>query len=150
MLCINVTALVTGLPGYVYSCTRFSLISSPLMSSSIVIVEFGCNITSVYFMLIFSPNFDDTVANASTILWTSSAGWKTSRLRKQFSHKYVCSLCHCSKVCNFKESEFWLNCMLTPSLMTLKVTLSITYLCYLWLFGSIQLAARSSRGVHHC
>ena len=49
------------------------MVSSTLMSSSMVIVEFGWNITSVFLMLILRPNFDDALANASTILWISSA-----------------------------------------------------------------------------
>ena len=53
--------------------TRFSVVSSTLMSSFMVIVEFGWNITFVFFMLLLRPNFDDALANASTILWISSA-----------------------------------------------------------------------------
>ena len=56
------------------------MVSSTLMSSSMVVVEFGWNITSVFFMLIFRPNFDAAVENASTILWISSAEWEISAL----------------------------------------------------------------------
>ena len=64
------------------------MVSSTLMSSSMVIVEFGWNITSVFFMLILRPNFDDALANAfddaltnaSTLLWISSAEWAISAL----------------------------------------------------------------------
>ena len=38
------------------------------------------NITSVFFMLILRPTFDDALANASTILWISSAEWAISAL----------------------------------------------------------------------
>ena len=58
------------------SFTWFSVVSSTLM----VIVEFGWNITSVFYMLILRPNFDDALANASTILWISSAEWEISAL----------------------------------------------------------------------
>ena len=54
------------------SCTGLSVVSSTLMSSSMVVVEFRWNITSVFFMLIFRPNFYDAVANISTLLWISS------------------------------------------------------------------------------
>ena len=50
------------------------------LMSSMVVVEFGWNITSVFFMLILRPNFDDALANASTILWISSAEWAISAL----------------------------------------------------------------------
>ena len=66
-------AFYASVPRYVNSFTWFSVVSSTLMSSSMVIVEFGWNITSVFFMLILRPNFDDALANASTILWISSA-----------------------------------------------------------------------------
>ena len=37
------------------------MVSSILMSFSIVVVEFGWNITSVFFMLILRPNFYDAL-----------------------------------------------------------------------------------------
>ena len=61
------------------------MVSSTLMSSSMVVVEFGWNITSVFFMLILRPNFDDALANASTILWISSAEWAISALSSEKS-----------------------------------------------------------------
>ena len=73
-------SLAIILPRYVNSFTGFSMVSATLMSSSIVTVEFGWNITSVFFMLILRPNFDDALANASTILWISSAEWAISAL----------------------------------------------------------------------
>ena len=54
------------------------MVSSTLMSSSMVVVEFGWNITTLFFMLILRPNFDDVLANASPILWISSAEWEIS------------------------------------------------------------------------
>ena len=68
------------LPRYVNSFTGFIVVSSTLMSFSMVVVEFGWNITSVFYMWILSPNFDDALANASTILWISSAEWTISTL----------------------------------------------------------------------
>ena len=68
------------LPRYVTSFTGVSVVSSALMSSSMVVVEFGWKITSVFFMLILRPNFDDALANTSTILWISSAEWAISAL----------------------------------------------------------------------
>ena len=62
------------------SFTGFSVVSSTLMSSSMVIVEFGWNITSVFFMFILRPNFDHALANASAILWISSTEWAISAL----------------------------------------------------------------------
>ena len=62
------------------SCAGFSMVSHTLMSSPLDVVEFGWNMTSVFFMLILRPNFDDTLANASTILWISSAEWENSAL----------------------------------------------------------------------
>ena len=50
------------------------------MSSSMVVVEFGWNITSVFLMLILRPHLDDALVNASTILWISSAEWTISAL----------------------------------------------------------------------
>ena len=74
-------SLAIILPRYVNSFTWVSVVSSTLMSSSMVIVEFGWNITSVFFMLlILRPNFDDALANVSTILWISSAEWAISAL----------------------------------------------------------------------
>ena len=56
------------------------MVSSIFMSSSIVVVEFGWDMTAVFFMLILRPNFDDALANASTILWISYAEWTISAL----------------------------------------------------------------------
>ena len=74
------------------------------MSLSMGVVEFGWNITSVFFMLIFGPNFDDTVANASTTPWIPSAEWETSALSFA-KNSYLTSIfvvCR-SEVCNCKE-----------------------------------------------
>ena len=86
------------------------MISSTLMSSSMVIVEFGWNITSVFFMLILRPNFDDALANASTILWIYSAEWtistqssaKSSSLASIFVFYFVFGL----KCATVKRSAF--------------------------------------------
>ena len=89
------TSLAFILPRYVNSFTGLSVVLSTLMSSNVV-VEFRWNITSVFFMLILRPNFDDALANASTILWISSAEWAISALsseKKTFSHKYICGFC---------------------------------------------------------
>ena len=72
---------------YENSCIWLSMVSSALMSSSMVVVEFGWNIASVFFMLIFMPKFDDAMANASPILWISSAEWAISAL--SFAKKTV-------------------------------------------------------------
>ena len=53
-------------------------------------------------VLIFRSNIDDAVANASTILWISSAEWPIA-CEKQFSHKYSCGICSSSEVCDCKE-----------------------------------------------
>ena len=82
LFCISASmcpSLAIILPRYVNSFTGFSVVSSTLMSS-MVIVEFCWNITSVFLMLILRPNFDDVLANASTILWISSAKWAISSL----------------------------------------------------------------------
>ena len=50
-------------------------ITDSILMSSVEVVEFGWNITSVFFMLSFWPNFDDVVAKASTILCIASAAW---------------------------------------------------------------------------
>ena len=92
------------------SFTGFSVVSSTLMSFSMVIVEFGWNTTSVFFMLILRQKFDDALANASTILWISSAEWAISALssaKKQFSHKYICVFVFALKCATVKRSAFW-------------------------------------------
>ena len=38
------------------------------------------DMNSVFVMLILRPNFDDALANASTIFWISSAEWVISAL----------------------------------------------------------------------
>ena len=68
------------LPRYVNYCTGFSVVLSTLMSSSLAVVVFGWNITSILFMLIFRRNFDDAVASASLILWISSVKWEIGAL----------------------------------------------------------------------
>ena len=93
------------LPIYVNSFTWFSVVSFTLISSSMVVIEFGWNIISVFFMLILRPKFDDALANASTILWISSAEWAISALSSQkavLSQVYVW-FCIPSDVCNCKE-----------------------------------------------
>ena len=61
--------------------TGFSVVSSTLMSSSMVVVEFGWNIASVFFMLILRPNFDDALANTSTIPGSPLLSGKLVRCR---------------------------------------------------------------------
>ena len=100
-------SLAIILPRYVNYFTGFSVVSSTLMSSSMVVVEFGWNITSVFFMLILRPNFDDALANASTILWISSAEWaisalssaKSSSLTSIFVFFLRSEVCNCKEVC---------------------------------------------------
>ena len=75
----------------------YSVVSSTLMSSSMVIVEFGWN-----------NHFDDALANASTILWISSAEWAISAL---FSHKYMCGFVFALKCATVKRSAFWRDWM---------------------------------------
>ena len=84
------------------------------MSSSMVIVEFGWNITSVFFMLILRPNFDDALENASTFLWIFSAEWAISALSSAKSSSltsifmvFVFAL----KCATVKRSVFWRDCM---------------------------------------
>ena len=84
------------------------------MSSSMVVVEFGWNITSVFFMLILRSNFDDALANASTILWISSAEEEISVLSSAKSSSltsifvvFVFAL----KCATVKRSAFWRDWM---------------------------------------
>ena len=79
-----------------------------------VIVEFRWNMNSVFCMLILRPNFDDALANASTILWISSAEWaiialssaKSSSLTSIFVF-FVFAL----KCATVKRSAFWRDWM---------------------------------------
>ena len=81
------------LPRYVNSCTGFSVVSSTLMSTSLSIIEFGWNITSVFLVLIFWPKLDAVVANGSTNLWSPLLSGKLVHdvCEQQFSHKYICT-----------------------------------------------------------
>ena len=88
--------------------------SSTLMSSSMVIVEFGWNITSVVFMLILRPNCDDALANASTILWISSADWAISALssaKSSFLTSIFVFFVFALKCASVKRSAFWRDWM---------------------------------------
>ena len=100
------------------------------MFFSIVVVEFGWNINYVFCMLILRPNFDDALANASTILWISSAEWDISVLSSGKKHGYPTSIfvdfvfaLKCSTV---KRSAFWRDWMWTSSPVSLKVCSNIT------------------------
>ena len=104
------------------------MVSSTLMSSSIVVVEFGWKITSVFFILILRPNFDDALANASTILWISSAEWAICVMSSAKSGSFtsiIVVFVFALKCETVKRSAFWRDWMLTPFPMSLKVSSSI-------------------------
>ena len=107
------SSLAIILPIYTNFCTLFSVVSSTLMSSSMVVVEFGWNITIVFFMLIFGPNFDDAVAKASEILWISSAEWEISALSfaKTSSHTYICGFVYTLKCATVARFALWRDSM---------------------------------------
>ena len=99
-------SLAIMLPIYVNYCTGFSVFSSTLISPSLVVVEFVWYITSVFFILTSRPNFDDAVANASTIPWISFAQWEISALSSAKSSSFteiVLSFFLRSEVCNCKD-----------------------------------------------
>ena len=98
------------LPKYLNSRTWFSVASSTLISSSMCVVEFSWNISSVFFMLIFRLNFDDAVVNASTILKISSAEWATSALssaKRGFLTGIFVFFVFALKCATVKRSAFW-------------------------------------------
>ena len=105
--------LVIILPRYVNSCTGFSVVLSTFMFASMGVIEFGWNITSVFFMLIFRPNLDDALANSSTILdllcWVGNQCAVVCKTL--LSNKYICVFCLRSEVCNCKEVRIlsWLD-----------------------------------------
>ena len=85
-------SLAIILLSYVNSCTGFSMVSSTLMSSSMVVVEFGRNITSV----LVCWSWWCIGNHINNPLDFSSAAWAISALlseKKQFSHKYICGFC---------------------------------------------------------
>ena len=86
------------------------MLSSTLMAFSMAVVEFVWNITSVFFILIFSPNYDDALANASTILWISSAECAISAISSakssSLTHIFVVFV-FTLKCATIKKSAFW-------------------------------------------
>ena len=90
------------------------MVSSTLMSSFMVVVEFGWNIISVFPMLILRPNFDDALANASTILWISSTEWAISALTSTKSSSFTSIFVvfvFALKCASVKRSAFWRDWM---------------------------------------